>query len=103
MAQMLDLADLVGGESKAAIINTFKEPDESNIFFFFWPHHTTFGILVPNQGSSPCLLHWKNEVLTTGPPRKSQENNLNEGTAKESQERSGNYFFKEPNRNSRTK
>ena len=39
MAQMLDLADLVGGESKAAIINTFKEQDDSNLFFFFG--HTT--------------------------------------------------------------
>ena len=38
MAQMLDLADLVGGESKAAIINTFKEQNESNLFFF---GHTT--------------------------------------------------------------
>lgn len=35
MAQMLDLADLVGGESKAAITNTFKEPNESNLSFFF--------------------------------------------------------------------
>jgi len=39
MAQMLDLADLVGGESKAAIINTFKEPDESNLFFFLATPH----------------------------------------------------------------
>lgn len=34
MAQMLDLADLGGGKSKPAIINTFKEPNESNLFFF---------------------------------------------------------------------
>lgn len=63
MAQMLDLADLVGGESKAAIINTFKEPNESNLSFFFsWSNHATFGILVPKQRSSLCFLHWKNGV-----------------------------------------
>ena len=25
----------------------------------------------PDQGSNPCLLHWKLKVLITGPPRKS--------------------------------
>lgn len=59
MAQMLDLADLVGGEVKVAIINMFKEP---------------------------------------------KKNNLIEGRAKESQERSIKCFLKkEPNRNSITK
>ena len=29
MAQMLDLADLVGGQSKAVIINMFEEPKEN--------------------------------------------------------------------------
>ena len=29
------------------------------------------GSQFPNQGSNPCLLQWKREVLTTGPPGKS--------------------------------
>ena len=35
-------------------------------FFFFWPCHTACGILVPNQGLTPCSLQWKHGVLTTG-------------------------------------
>ena len=31
------------------------------------------GFLVPYQGLNPHPLHWKGEVLTTGPPGKSQD------------------------------
>ena len=41
------------------------------LFYIFWPHCTVCGILVPNQGSNPHLLHWKHGVLATGPPGKS--------------------------------
>ena len=41
-------------------------------FFIFWPH-LTWGILVPRPGIAPCLLQWKQGVLTTGPPGKSQD------------------------------
>ena len=40
-------------------------------FFFFPPHHVAFRILVPNQGSNQCPLHWEHRVLTGGPPGKS--------------------------------
>ena len=34
---------------------------------FFWLHHAACKILVTNQGSNPCPLHWKHRVITTGP------------------------------------
>ena len=42
-------------------------------FFFFHFVHATYGILliVSQPGLEPELLHWKQEVLTTGPPGKS--------------------------------
>ena len=41
-------------------------------FFFFWPYHMTWEILVFQPGIKPMPLHWKHEVLTTGPLGKSQ-------------------------------
>ena len=38
------------------------------IYYFFWPHHAAFGILVPRQGMEPGPQQWKHQVLTTGPP-----------------------------------
>ena len=43
----------------------------SFFFFFFGPHRTACGILVPHQGSNTCPLQWKSGVLTAGPPGKS--------------------------------
>ena len=34
-------------------------------FFFFLPHHVACGILVPDQGSNPCPLHWMSFLLPT--------------------------------------
>ena len=43
-------------------------------FFFFLPHRVACGILeFPNQAWNPGLLQWKQGVLTTGPPGKSQD------------------------------
>ena len=39
-------------------------------FLFFFPHCVTCGILVPDQGLNPCLLHWEYRDLPTGPPGK---------------------------------
>ena len=42
-------------------------------FFFFFGHAMRpvgCRILVPQQGSKPCPLHWELRVLTTGPPGK---------------------------------
>ena len=38
--------------------------------FFFWPCHTTCGILIPQPGIETVPLHWKHKVLTTRPPGK---------------------------------
>ena len=45
---------------------------KSFVFFFHFVH-ATYGILliVSQPGLEPELLHWKQEVLTTGPPGKS--------------------------------
>lgn len=34
-------------------------------FFFFWPHHAACGILVPDQESNLCPLHWMSFLLPT--------------------------------------
>ena len=39
------------------------------LFVYIFGHHVACGILVPHQGSNPCLLQWST-VLTTGPPGK---------------------------------
>ena len=36
-----------------------------SFFFFFLPKHKECGILVPQPGMEPTLLHWKYGVLTT--------------------------------------
>lgn len=38
-----------------------------NISFFFWPHHTACGILVPRTGIDPRSQQWKHWVLTGQP------------------------------------
>ena len=37
----------------------------SNSFFFFWLHHTAYGIFVPQRGMEPVPLQWELGVLTT--------------------------------------
>ena len=46
------------------------------IFVIFWPLHTAHhvGSQFPKQGSNLLPLHWKCEVLTTGPPGKAPRN-----------------------------
>lgn len=41
--------------------------------FTLCPHHMTYGILFPNQGSNPGPLQWDLGVITSGWPGKSQE------------------------------
>ena len=50
-----------------------SKKDDNFFFFFFWPCHVAHGILVPQSGTEPCLLHWKHGVLTTESPGKSQK------------------------------
>ena len=43
----------------------------SSFFTFSWQHRIVCGILVPSPGTKPAVLHWKQQVLTTGSPGKS--------------------------------
>ena len=43
---------------------------KSFLFLLFWLCSVARGILFPDQGLTPCPLHWKHGVLTTGPPGK---------------------------------
>ena len=53
---------------KALIMfSIFSNKVFTKIFFNILAHHEACGILFPNQGSNPYLLHWKCRVLTTGP------------------------------------
>ena len=51
----------------------FDSPWSSSFFFSFLPYHVAYGILAPQQGIEPMPLTWELRVLTSGPPRKSQD------------------------------
>lgn len=48
---------LIGGETRLLLL-------------IFWPHYTAYGTLVSWPGTEPASLHWKREILTTGPSGK---------------------------------
>ena len=55
------------------VYNSCYRPRATFFFFFFnfWPCHAACGIFFsPDQGSNPCPLQGKCEVLTTGLPGK---------------------------------
>ena len=45
----------------------------AGFFFFFWPHHAVYRILGPQPGLNLGPRQGKLKVLTTGPPRNSQD------------------------------
>ena len=76
------LAVSSGAGNPASALDTIMEGSglwtHAVVFFFFWLR----GILVPQPGSEPVLLHWKCSILTPGPPGKSHKDPvLNSGTA----------------------
>ena len=44
-----------------------SQPGYLFLIFILWQHYLACGILVPDQGSNLCPLHWKHGVLITGP------------------------------------
>ena len=65
------------------------------LLFFFWPHHTACGILVPRPGiepAPPALEAWS---LNTGPPGKS----LNKYIFKSTQSKNGSLNVNSQNQN----
>ena len=56
--------------SSAPMDSSAPAPYSGPTFFFFLAMRHV-GSSFPDQGSNPCLLHWKLRVLTTRSPRKS--------------------------------
>lgn len=55
------------GESSKLILLILVIIAAAVFFFFFWPHHVTWGTLVPWARIELCPLPWEYRVLTTGP------------------------------------
>ena len=63
-------------QNKAKPSNNRATENMNFIYFFFWPCHVVFGILVPRPGIEPGPQQWKYGVLTTGPPGNSPKMNI---------------------------
>lgn len=59
----LNLRAVISHLPQSAIFKDFtiNHLEYCECFFFFWPHHKAYGILIPNQRSNFCPLPWKTE------------------------------------------